>query len=167
MARALRSLDAAITVAILILLVGMIIVQIIARAVFSMPFIGTAELSRYFLLCVVFLSLPLVARSGGHIRMEEIQSAFPQKVRRAIRLASWLLGLIAFGTVAVSATIGAVVNIGRVTPSLEMPFLLFYLPTVLGFTLVSIEYIAMLLQVAMRRDLTLLDADYVQQEPNE
>lgn len=162
--RVLRNLDAVITSVILVLLIGMIILQIVLRGVFQVSLMGTGELSRYFLVCVVFLSLPLVSRSGGHIRMEEIQNAFPLFVRRTIRYLSWVFALIAFGTVSVSATIGAITNMGRVTSSLEMPFLLFYLPTMLGFALVSLEYIVMVLSVLITRDPTLLDKDYIELE---
>ncbi len=153
----LRKIDLFISTLTLFFLVSLVVAQIVARSVFSLPLAGSEELSRYLLLWVVFVPLALVARSGEQIRMMEIRNMLPPIVVKILGLLSVLLGVTSYGVVAFSAALAAVSNIGRVTPSLEMPFLLFYLPTVLGFVLFTLEYILVLLRVLIFRDLSLLN----------
>lgn len=56
------------------LMLVLVFVQVITRYVFSYtPYFGE-ELARYLFVWVVFLSLPLVARYGGHMAIETITS---------------------------------------------------------------------------------------------
>ena len=50
--------------------------QVISRYVFNYTPSFAEELSRYLFVWIVFLSLPLVAQTGGHMAIETIKSSF-------------------------------------------------------------------------------------------
>lgn len=138
--RLLRTMDVYLAGASLVLLVGMTVVLIVLRSVFSVSFVGSDELSRYFLICLVFLALPEVTRTDGHIKMGELAALLPPSWRKALELVVAVSGFLSFGVVTVSTLENVLGNLGTVTPSLSMPYFLFFAPTLIGFLLVTVEY---------------------------
>ena len=135
-----RHIDKYLGTVILFLLVLLVITQVTMRTVFSVPLIGPEELARYFLICIVFFSMSYTARSGGHIRMDELQSFFPKKVRKFLQILIAITGIAIFGLFAAASIITTTKNQGNVTPTLAIPFTIFFLPTMVGFTLLTVEY---------------------------
>lgn len=56
------------------LMLAIVFLQVISRYVFNYTPSFAEELSRYLFVWVVFLALPLVAKSGGHMAIETITS---------------------------------------------------------------------------------------------
>ena len=132
----------------LVLLAALIITplaQITMRGVFNVPLAGAEELAKYFLICLTFLSAAYVTREGGQIRMEEFQFLLPPKPRWILQLLIEISGIAFFGVLFVAALITITRNLNSVTPVLEIPFLLFFAPLVVGSLLLVVETLAMLL----------------------
>jgi TRAP-type C4-dicarboxylate transport system permease small subunit len=118
--------------------------QITMRGVFNVPLAGAEELAKYFLICLTFLSAAYVTREGGQIRMEEFQFLLPPKPRWILQLAIEGSGAAVFGVLFVASMVTVTRNLNSVTPVLEIPFLLFFAPLVLGSLLLVVETLAML-----------------------
>ena len=118
--------------------------QITMRGVFNVPLAGAEELAKYFLICLTFLSAAYVTREGGQIRMEEFQFLLPPKPRWVLQLAIEVSGVGVFGVLFVASVVTVTRNLNSVTPVLEIPFLLFFAPLVLGSLLLVVETLAML-----------------------
>ena len=118
--------------------------QITMRGVFNVPLAGAEELAKYFLICLTFLSAAYVTREGGQIRMEEFQFLLPPKPRWILQLAIEVSGVAVFGVLFVASVVTVTRNLNSVTPVLEIPFLLFFAPLVLGSLLLMMETLAML-----------------------
>ena len=80
--RAIRPVRKALRWLGLALLVVMIALPTLQVALRSTPysFIGAGELTRFMLICVVFVTLPYVISSGASIRMEDLISGLPESV---------------------------------------------------------------------------------------
>jgi TRAP-type C4-dicarboxylate transport system permease small subunit len=131
----------------LVLLAALIITplaQITMRGVFNVPLAGAEELAKYFLICLTFLSAAYVTSEGGQIRMEEFQFLLPPKPRWILQLVIEISGIAFFGVLFFAAVITITRNLNSVTPVLEIPFLLFFAPLVLGSVLLVVETLAML-----------------------
>lgn len=77
MTKLLHSLDACLkflVVTAIGLMLSIVFLQVISRYLFSYTPSFAEELSRYLFVWVVFLSLPLVAKSGGHMAIETLTS---------------------------------------------------------------------------------------------
>lgn len=118
--------------------------QITMRGVFNVPLAGAEELAKYFLICLTFLAASYVTREGGQIRMEEFQFLLPPKPRWILQLAIEVSGVAVFGVLFVASVVTVTRNLNSVTPVLEIPFLLFFAPLVLGSLLLVVETLAML-----------------------
>jgi TRAP-type C4-dicarboxylate transport system permease small subunit len=132
----------------LVLLAALIITplaQITMRGVFNVPLAGAEELAKYFLICLTFLSAAYVTSEGGQIRMEEFQFLLPPKPRWILQLAIEVSGVAVFGVLFVASVVTVTRNLNSVTPVLEIPFLLFFAPLVLGSLLLVVETLAMLM----------------------
>ena len=118
--------------------------QITMRGVFNVPLAGAEELAKYFLICLTFVAASYVTHEGGQIRMEEFQSLLPPKPRWILQLAIEVSGCAVFGVLFVASVVTVTRNLNSVTPVLEIPFLLFFAPLVLGSLLLVVETLAML-----------------------
>src|SRR6187431_3206083 len=118
--------------------------QITMRGVFNVPLAGAEELAKYFLICLTFVAASYVTRAGGQIRMEEFQFLLPPKPRWILQLAIEVSGIAVFGVLFVASVVTVTRNLNSVTPVLEIPFLLFFAPLVVGSALLVVETLAML-----------------------
>jgi len=136
--------------ALLALLVATPLAQIVMRSVFNVPMSGAEELTRYFLICAVFVAAPLVTRDGGQIAMEEVQALVPARPRWWLQMLVELAGIAFFALMAVAAVVTTGNNLRNQTATLEMPFWLFMAPLVLGMALLSVETTARLVHTWRR-----------------
>ncbi len=130
--------------ALLALLVATPLAQIVMRSVFNVPMSGAEELTRYFLICAVFVAAPLVTRDGGQIAMEEMQAVVPARPRWWLQMLIEVCGIAFFALMAVAAVVTTANNLRNQTATLEMPFWLFMAPLVVGMALLAVETAARL-----------------------
>jgi TRAP-type C4-dicarboxylate transport system permease small subunit len=123
----------AMTVLILAAIVLVPLAQIVMRGVFGLPFIGAEELTRFLLICLIFVGYPLVVETGENIVMGELKSALPKPLRSVVNVA------ISVSAVAVTVFLAYVTwanifkNLNNSTPTLGIPFWIFLAATFFGF----------------------------------
>ena len=127
------------SIALLALVISLPGLQIFLREVTQTPFIGAAELARFMLICTIFIALPYVVSSGANIRMEEIQQAMPAKVIRILRVLVPVMGSVIFGFVVYSTFIATISNLNNATPTLGIPYFIFFSTTFLGCLMTTFE----------------------------
>ena len=121
--------------------------QVILRDFFSSPVVGLEEATRWGLIALVFLALPLLAAHDGQIRFAEIVNRLPGRMRRGLERIILLLCGVALMALVVAAVHSILQNTGTRTPTLDIPFWLFSLPFLVGLALMSLGC----LWVAVRR----------------
>lgn len=127
------------SIALLALVISLPGLQIFLREVTQTPFIGAAELARFMLICTIFIALPYVVSSGANIRMEEIQMAMPTKVKRILKPLIPVLGSVIFGFIVYSTLIATISNLNNATPTLGIPYFIFFSTTFLGCLMTAFE----------------------------
>lgn len=127
------------SVALLTLVIILPALQIFLREVTQTPFIGSAELARFMLICTVFIAFPYVVSSGANIRMEEIQLALPAAIVRWLRPLISFLGAVGFAIIAYSTCIATISNLNNATPTLGIPYYIFFSTTFLGCLMTAFE----------------------------
>ena len=128
----LKTLLTALTV---LLLFGLVLVpslQIVMRTL-GVPLIGSEELTRFLLICLVFTGFPLVVAAGENIVMGEIKAAMPALAQRAIDLAISLAAVAVSLFVAYATYRTAFQYLSNATPTLKIPFWVFLSATFVGF----------------------------------
>lgn len=148
--RLIRNLDKYLGSLILYFMVIIVVAQVVLRSLFSIPLIGAIELAQYSLIAITFISASYATRDGEHICMAEIQRMLPKKAQFMIDLFVHLGGMICFVLVSYSAVLSTIKNFWNITP-LGMPIPLFFLPTILGFIFLSLEYFIETVQMFVGR----------------
>lgn len=77
--------------------------DVLSRALFNAPFVGTAEIVANSVVSIVFLQLPSAVRSGGMLRAEILDPYLRPRTLTLIQALGSLLGAILFVAVAASA----------------------------------------------------------------
>jgi TRAP-type C4-dicarboxylate transport system permease small subunit len=126
----------------LVLLFAMILLpalQVFLRGVIGTPFVGAEELARFMLICVVFVTLPYVVSSGANIRMEELISSLPRQAQWPLRVAIAATATAAFGIAAYSVAVATLRNLDNATPTLGIPYWVFFSAAFIGLFVSAIE----------------------------
>ena len=144
--RFLKNSDKYISTTILLFLLVLTLLQIILRTVFNMPFIGVEELLRYLFIAAVFMGLSYSVKNEGHIRLEGLQRHLSPNYSAIVELIIQFSSVIVFSIITFSAIISTIHNFQNVTPTLSIPFWLFFFPTITGFGMLSLVHISIFLK---------------------
>ncbi|NWF57354.1 MAG: TRAP transporter small permease [Syntrophaceae bacterium] len=121
-------------------LVLLVILDTALRTLYLTPFMGTMELVRCFLIWSVFIALRYTTSEDAHIRMGEVMDLFPRPFQQAVKILGRFAAVAVFGLITASTVVTTINNARDTTPTLEIPLVIFFLPTVVGFLLVTIQY---------------------------
>jgi len=139
-----------ISAAILGAIIFITILQVILRAFFNIPLVGIEELARYLFISFIFLGLSYYNRVDGHIKLDGIQKYLPIKLKRIIGIVIQMSSVLVFGIITYSAIHTSITNFKSTTPTLAIPFWLFFLPTMIGFILLTVEEVFILIRVCRK-----------------
>jgi TRAP-type C4-dicarboxylate transport system permease small subunit len=115
-----------------------VFLQVVLRA-FDIPMTGADEFERYLLIFLVYISLAYAARTSGHIKVDFVQEKMPRVLQKIVRNFVNILTTCVFAAIMISALITISTNLANKTPTLGIPFIVFFFPTVLGFILATIQ----------------------------
>ncbi len=140
-------------------------IQVLMRQVFHMPMIGAEELARFMLISVVMLAVPYTISSGASVRMEEILQALPAALRAAVTIAIAVLGFCAFAFAAYDVLTAMMRNLNNETPTLGIPYYIFFAATGIGFLMTALEFLVLGYKFLTRRPLYIsLEAEQTDEE---
>lgn len=112
--------------------------QVVMRDAFSAPVAGLEEATRWGLIALVYLALPLLISKNEQIRFSELVDRMPRHGRTLLERAQLLLAA-AVLVVLIDAAVGsALQNASNRTPMLNIPFKLFIAPMVVGLALTAV-----------------------------
>lgn len=138
--------------------------QVVMRDVFNAPIAGLEEATRWGLIALVYLALPLLISTNEQIRFSELVDRMPRRGRTLLERVHLLIAAAAL-LVLVDAAIGsALKNASNRTPMLNIPFSLFIAPMVIGLTVTAIGA----LYFALRRtppQVAIPQAGFLDREP--
>ncbi|HVL72815.1 MAG TPA: TRAP transporter small permease [Beijerinckiaceae bacterium] len=126
-------------IGLLVVMIALPTLQVFLRQVLRAPFVGAEELARFMLICVVFVTFPYVVSSGANIRMEEALLALPRRLQYVLKVVIAATGLLAFGVAAWSVAVATVRNLDNATPTLGIPYWVFFSAAFLGLLLAALE----------------------------
>ncbi len=145
--RAVTVVDRYLGAVFLFSLIFLVILDTLLRAFYLTPFMGTMELVRCLLIWSVFIALRYVTSEGAHIRMGELVALFPGPVQKVLKVLCHLTAVAVFTLITASSISTTISNAYDTTPTLEIPFVLFFLPTIVGFLLATIQYAIILVGI--------------------
>jgi len=85
--------------------------------------------------------------------MGELMTLFSDRVQYVIGIIWRISAVLVFGIVSISAVISTSRNLYSTTEALELPYLIFFFPTIVGFILVTIQYFIILIEFIKNKDI--------------
>ena len=125
--------------------------QVVLRELLDTPFVGTEELTRFMLICIVFVTLPYVIASGTNIRLEEGLHLMPPGMRRAFEVLIAATGAVALAIAAAAIAVATLRNLQNATPTLGIPYYVFFSTAFLGLAIAAVESALQLWKTLTRR----------------
>src|SRR5215218_2501711 len=110
------------SLAVIAVMIALPALQVVLREVLNLPFVGAEELTRFMLICVVFVTLPYVVASGANIRLEEGLHLLPNSRQRLTRSLIAATGAVAFAIAAAAIAVATLRNLQNATPTLGIPY---------------------------------------------
>ena len=126
-------------------------IQVFMREVFNLPFVGAEELTRFMLICIVFLTLPYVVVSGASIRLEEGLRQLPVPLQRFTRATIAVTSALTFAVAAASVAVATMRNLQNATPTLGIPYWIFFAASLIGFAAAALECTLQASKILARR----------------
>ncbi|MBR7552655.1 TRAP transporter small permease [Allobacillus sp. GCM10007491] len=125
-------------IAITLVLLG----NVIARSVFNNSWTFAEEVGQFLIILITFVGLSFCARWGRHLKMTAIVEFLPYKVRKALVIfvtifTSILLFYLSYLSV---QYVFILMETGRTTPALQVPYYLVSIFIPLGFFFAGIQY---------------------------
>jgi len=110
---------------VIIALITMVVIQVTGRYIFNHPVQGYIDIMEMMMAVLVFLTMALCQREGGHIRMDMfmekvLKGGLRYKINEFIQL---VVSLVGFAVIAIFSVIGAInaSNIGDTTMTVFIP----------------------------------------------
>jgi TRAP-type C4-dicarboxylate transport system permease small subunit len=125
--------------------------QVVLREALNLPFVGAEELTRFMLICVVFVTFPYVVVSGTNIRLEEGLLLLPKHLQRGIHVAIAATGAVTLAVAAAAIAVATLRNLQNATPTLGIPYWVFFSASFLGFLFAAVEFALQLWKALARK----------------
>lgn len=125
----------AIAIVALIAATALIMAQIVAREIFVAGLSWADELARYAGLTVIFMGVPALLARDEHVKVDMFLNMMPPRARRFFSIGNDVL-MVVFAAMFLVAGWQFMQRAARFsTPAIGMPNLVFYLPAIVGMTL--------------------------------
>jgi TRAP-type C4-dicarboxylate transport system permease small subunit len=147
------------SLAMIAVMIALPALQVVLREILNLPFIGAEELTRFMLICVVFVTFPYVVASGANIRLEEGLHLLPAAVQRPLHIAIAATGALTLAVAAAAIAVATLRNLQNATPTLGIPYWVFFSASFVGFLAAAVECGLQLWKALTRRPLYVTFAD--------
>lgn len=124
------------------------VANVAGRFFFDESIFFVEELSEFLMVLITFFGLGYVTRKGRHIRMTALYDQLPPRGKKAVMIliaavtAAMMFVMAWYALEYVQRTAAR----GKVTPALQLPLYLTYVPVVLGFFLSGVQYLLTVLR---------------------
>jgi TRAP-type C4-dicarboxylate transport system permease small subunit len=121
---------------------------VVMRDVFASPITGLEEATRWGLIALVYLALPLLISTNEQIRFDELVNRLPRRGRAALERLHLLIAAVVIAVLVNAALGSALQHASTRTPILDIPFVVFIAPMVIGLAATALAA----LYFALRRE---------------
>jgi TRAP-type C4-dicarboxylate transport system permease small subunit len=125
---------------------ALILVQVVAREAFAAGLPWADELARYLGFCVIFLVIPILLANDEHVKVDLFLNMMPPRVRRLVAASNEALTVVFCALFLYAGWLFMQRAWKFASPAIGIPNLVWYLPAMIGMTL--------LLAVAIRRTIS-------------
>ena len=107
--------------ALLLVLMGFTVVDVVLRYVFNAPFSGSFEFTEFLMSAIVFLAIAYTGWTGGHVSVDLFEKWLDRPSLRFLPAIIALTGSVLFAVIAWQATRETIATIGQFSNMLRWP----------------------------------------------
>lgn len=107
--------------ALLLVLMGFTVVDVVLRYVFNAPFSGSFEFTEFLMSTIVFLAIAYTGWTGGHVSVDLFEKWLDRPSLRYLPAIIALTGSVLFAVIAWQATRETIATIGQFSNMLRWP----------------------------------------------
>lgn len=126
-------------VALLLLVLGLIFAQVVARYVFQAPFFWSDELARYSYVWMAFITAAYVASKREHIRVDVLHAALGRRGQRVVDVFASLVVVVTCLLLVYGSWNWLMTNVRPRSPALRMPLVWLYGVVWAAFILIALH----------------------------
>lgn len=143
--KCLLNIDYLITGAALVGLITVTFLGVIMRYFLNNPFIWLEEVQIWCFVWLVFFGAGAAFRTGSHVAIDVIVDLFPPKVKKAVEICVYLvvMAVLFYLMMHGANLVRQMVNTGRMTNILKVPYSMIYASLPIGCGLMMINYTIM------------------------
>ena len=102
--------------------------------------------------------------TGSSIRVEDLTNGLPESIQRALRITIPATGILGFGFAAYSVALAVLRNLNNATPSLGIPYWVFFSAAFVGLLVAALECAIHVVKAVQGRDVYV---SFAQEQPPE
>ena len=152
----------------LIAMIFVVLYGIVMRFVFRAPNPYGEELSRYLMICFIYLGVSLNVRSKGHLAVEMIVDLLPTAGQKACKIVADIISILAYGAFTYLAyiLIRNMLKVVQYSTQMRMPMWVIYMALLVGFALATLRSLLLFWNdyIAKNRVLGLEDRTAISEE---
>ena len=120
--------------------IAMVAADILVRKLLGRSLVGAVDVTELAVVIVAFLSIPLTFLRRGHVAVEIVTNALPQRGRTVLEAIGALVGGLLFLTIGIASLRPAQLSVaaGDVSQDLAIPLLWYWIPTIGGCFLATL-----------------------------
>ncbi|MCT1901905.1 TRAP transporter small permease [Oceanobacillus sojae] len=141
-----------ISVAAFILAIGTMFVQIIFRYFFQSPFMWAEEIARLLFVWIVYLGVPVAIKRHANIAVDYFIQYLPEQFNKRLKVVLYIIAAVFSLIIAYFGLLMIIQNMHMSIRTLPISQAVWYLPIVLGFLMMAINFIRVLPDILAGRD---------------
>lgn len=158
-------LEEAISVALLVLILGLLLVQIVGRSLPNVSYIWTEELTRFGLVWLTFIGAAYVMAQGRHITIDVANQLLGGRGRKVLDIVSSLVALATCAMLLPASFVFTSTMHYINSPAADVPMSLVYGAGLSGFSLLTLHCLVRLISALRRDPDSYVDEDIVAHTP--
>lgn len=137
---------------VLVAMMLLVVADVVMRYVLRSPIIGATELTEYMMVCVVFFALAWCALMRKHVKVDLLLAHFSPRAQAIIDSTTCFFSLgvgviITWRSVLESISL---IQVGKISSSLEIPIYIFYFVSSFGFAVLCVVILILLIQLVSK-----------------
>ncbi|MFD1385950.1 TRAP transporter small permease [Oceanobacillus oncorhynchi subsp. oncorhynchi] len=141
-----------ITVAAFVLAIGIMFVQIISRYFFQSPFMWAEEIARLLFVWIVYLGVPVAIKRHANIAVDYFIQYLPEVMNKRLKVVLYIVAAVFSLIIAYFGMLMILQNMHMTIRTLPISQAVWYLPIVLGFLMMAINFIRVIPDILTGQD---------------
>ncbi|MFA1820095.1 TRAP transporter small permease [Virgibacillus oceani] len=134
------------------LAIGVMFIQIVSRYFFQSPFMWAEEIARLLFVWIVYLGVPVAIKRHANIAVDYFIQYLPDKFNKRLKVTLYIFAAVFSLIIAYFGLLMILENMHMSIRTLPISQAIWYIPIVLGFLMMAVNFIRVLPDILTGQD---------------